>query len=406
MNGHGMINCKTLVNGEKIIISNVITGNYLKTSKKYYDTVLELINDKNCNQLNDYSEKIQSNLRALIGSLMKIGVLEEKSKEYRFVEKNQKIESVFIICTNRCNLNCTHCSKESDFGNQDGLNSEKLKFVFDEVVDLKPISITLSGGEPLYRKNFIDELKYLRSIYEGKIVLSTNALLINEENIKDIINNIDTISISLDGVDEETCSEIRGKNYYANVMSKIELIKKHGFSKIVLSMTITKTTEKYKGEFIGLCKRLECMPLLRRFTPMGRGEINQNRLMSRPSEQAIELEGNRLRAKECSPILKEICIDEMGRVFPCQLLMERKFCLGNLLDIGQSLKVMIKKNGRHVNKEIENVRPFNSNECRECNVNLFCWSCLGNYINIKNNKEVFEELCEFKRNILVSKVWN
>lgn len=34
MNGHGMINCKTLVNGEKIIISNVITGNYLKTSKK------------------------------------------------------------------------------------------------------------------------------------------------------------------------------------------------------------------------------------------------------------------------------------------------------------------------------------------------------------------------------------
>lgn len=406
MDEHGIINCKTLVNGEQIIISNVLTGNYIKTSKRYYDTVLELINDKHCNQINDYPEKIQNNLRTLISSLIKIGVLEQKSKGYRFVERNQKIESVFIICTNRCNLNCTHCSKESDFGNTDGLNSEDLKFVFDEVVDLKPLSITLSGGEPLYRKNFIAELNYLRYIYEGKIILATNALLINEKNIKDIINNIDTISISLDGVDEETCSEIRGENYYANVMSKIELIKRYGFNKIILSMTITKTTEKYKAEFIGLCKRLECMPLLRRFTPMGRGEINQNRLMSRASEQAIELEGDVLRSKECSPIFKEICIDDMGRVFPCQLLMEKKFCLGHLLDIGQSLKAIIGDNGISINKEIEKIRPFNSNECGKCNVNLFCWSCLGNYINIKNNTEVFEELCEFKRNILMSKVWN
>ncbi|MEG0295815.1 MAG: radical SAM protein [Clostridium sp.] len=399
------LNYKTIFNGDKVIISNISNGNYLKTSKKYYDEVLRILRDENNELINEYPDYIRNNINNLLNSLIKIGVVKKSNERYIFENIVQDLKSIFIICTNKCNLKCKHCSKESSFEKINDLESEKLKTIFDRAAKLNPLSITLSGGEPLCRVEFLKELKYLRSIYDGKIILSTNSLLINEENVKEIVGLIDTISISLDGVDEETCSDIRGKYYYANVMSKIDLIKKNEFANIFLSMTVTKTTEKHKTEFVELCKKLECKPVLRRFTPIGRGQESQEHLMSNVIEQAIELKGDIVRAKECSPIYKEICIDENGDVYPCQLLMDKQFCLGNLIK-NESLQNIINNKGFSINEEIEKIRPYNSDKCGGCKVNLFCWSCLGNYINIKNNEKMFNELCEHKKELLMTKVWN
>ena len=51
----------------------------------------------------------------------------------------------------------------------------------------------------MIRKDFMEIIQYLRSLYRGMIDLSTNAILINSENVKEIIRNVDRIDISIDG---------------------------------------------------------------------------------------------------------------------------------------------------------------------------------------------------------------
>ncbi|KAA5807351.1 radical SAM protein [Thermoanaerobacterium thermosaccharolyticum] len=67
-----------------------------------------------------------------------------------------------------------------------------------------PKSIMLSGDEPMVRTDFFELLLYLKSIYNGNIILSTNGLLISEENVDILTKCVTSMSISLDGADEES----------------------------------------------------------------------------------------------------------------------------------------------------------------------------------------------------------
>ena len=56
-------------------------------------------------------------------------------------------------------------------------------------------TIMLSGGEPLLRRDFIELATYLRKCYNGKIIISTNGILINCNNVKDLIQVADQMEI-------------------------------------------------------------------------------------------------------------------------------------------------------------------------------------------------------------------
>ena len=47
----------------------------------------------------------------------------------------------------------------------------------------------------------------------------TNGTLITPKNVKEIVSQIDSIDISLDGADEESCAVIRGKGVFEKVVS-------------------------------------------------------------------------------------------------------------------------------------------------------------------------------------------
>jgi len=56
----------------------------------------------------------------------------------------------------------------------------------------------------------------------------TNATLINADNVRIIVNSVDSIDISLDGVDERTASIVRGEGVFGKVISSIKLLKRMG----------------------------------------------------------------------------------------------------------------------------------------------------------------------------------
>lgn len=151
-----------------------------------------------------------------------------------------------IEITSRCNLSCIHCvwkvkNKYGDMGT-DMMNSSLKK-----VSVWKPKEIVILGGEPLLRKDILQILENLRKYYSGTIYLSTNAILINENNVGNLSILIDKFDISIDGYNEKTCSKIRGKGVFKKVIRGIELLKENGSNNIYLSFVIG---DKYNIEYL------------------------------------------------------------------------------------------------------------------------------------------------------------
>lgn len=112
-------------------------------------------------------------------------------------------------------MKCKHCCVDADFISEYKriLSFEELKKVIDKIEVYGIPKLVFSGGEPMVRSDFWEILDYTRKNYKGKIDIATNATLINEANVDRLIANVNRLDISIDGIDEDSCSEIRGKVY-------------------------------------------------------------------------------------------------------------------------------------------------------------------------------------------------
>lgn len=258
------------------MIVNRDTGMWMRISKECFDILDEAIL-KECKKeelLQSFQDtEDREYFEELLDNAEKLGVISECR------EAPKRIETVYLILTNRCNLKCKHCCVSAEaIGNEivnSELNTISFKKAIDKIVACNPDRIIVSGGEPMIRKDFMEIIQYLRSLYRGMIDLSTNAILINSENVKEIIRNVDRIDISIDGVDEETCSMVRGKGVFEKVISAIKLLKAEGFNEIFLSMVFGDYNEGLQEKFKKLNKELGTQSVIRAFVPIGRGKENK-----------------------------------------------------------------------------------------------------------------------------------
>lgn len=103
----------------------------------------------------------------------------------------------FFELTYRCNLNCPYCYV-GDSRNKDELSTEDW---FNVIKQIPWYSfVTLVGGEPLVRKDFVDILYKTAKKTYGKLNVVTNGILINDEIIDAFIKSkMLLLSVSLDG---------------------------------------------------------------------------------------------------------------------------------------------------------------------------------------------------------------
>lgn len=197
---------KTLTNDNKIILANVRNGNYIKTNLTYFNYIDESIKKNGYLNLEDVPSNLnRKNLVVLFNALQDIEFYLSKEEEAN------SLDIAFLAVTNKCNLECLHCSANSNPHGNEGLSRDNIFNIINQLETLKVPNLNITGGEPLIRKDIMKILDYTRKHYSGHITLSSNGLLFNEENAKKIIPLVDEISISVDGYDEETCSLVRGK---------------------------------------------------------------------------------------------------------------------------------------------------------------------------------------------------
>lgn len=137
------------------------------------------------------------------------------------LNKNSPI-SANIRITDKCNLNCYFCKIKN---NNNEINSKEIINVIKQLDKMKVAYLTVTGGEPLLRKDLEIILKNIKKS-NMFVSLNTNGTLINEKNAYIIANSFNQIRISIDG-NEKTHDNIRGeKGSYKKTISAIKLLNK------------------------------------------------------------------------------------------------------------------------------------------------------------------------------------
>ncbi len=354
----------------------------------------------------------------LLKNLYEINVLKNKDDE-----NSRKIESLYLILTDRCNLACTHCCANApDLTAEDELDTEAMYEIIDKMVQLNPSSITISGGEPLVRPDIWIIMEYLKSKFDGKIDIMTNGLLINEDNINNIKKYFNSVSISIDGVDEESCKIIRGNNVFKNVIKKVEFLKANNFNKISLSAVLP-NNENVRREFEKLNKNLGTKSAIRHFSHQGRAGENHKKiaehmnkyLRDRNMEEKniidwkayISTDKRDIRTGACGGCESTLSIGSDGEIYPCNLLMDSNYSIGNILEINDIVSYInnMKIDSNKGYKAFIDLKQCNNNKCIDCSVKSFCWSCPAECDDFLGKEDIFEDRCDQVKSKLMSVVW-
>lgn len=408
------INMRYIINENRVVLANRRTGKWMRISKECFDILNSAIDHGMTKEellgcLADDEDRLY--FKELLDKIKSMNIIAD-------VTPVHEIETVYLILTNRCNLKCKHCcvnaySMDGEIIKQE-MNTDTVKNVIDKLVACSPHKIIISGGEPMIREDFLTILTYLREKYSGEIGLATNALLIHENNVQEIVRCVNQMDISIDGIDEATCSLVRGKGVFDKVVRAIQLLRKAGLNKIYLSMVFGDFNRNLEYKFEKMNEELGTYPLKRDFVPVGRGEENASLFLDdKINKQDItDLDEIIRQTKKhefcinCAAGITNYVINYDGNVYPCANLMQNKFKLININEIDDFK--------RYINAELKNtvgyeelrkLQPENYEKCISCKVNLFCWKCLQDIELLKDKPDKFNIRCDIRKKILYSAIW-
>lgn len=179
----------------------------------------------------------------MLKEIYKLGEL-ALMKSYKEQEMiNHRLVDLFWECTLTCNAKCKHCGSSAEKRNYDGeLTTEEIKKAFKQIandMDASKILINVTGGEPLVREDLCEVMEYATNELGFHWGMTTNGILLTEKNIEKLKKaNMETISISIDGL-EETHNKFRGvPNSYQTIMNNIKNLKRAGFVKHIQVTTV------------------------------------------------------------------------------------------------------------------------------------------------------------------------
>lgn len=411
-------NAKFLFNRNQVVAVNRYNGGWMRISKECYEYLLKGMDAELSKQ--DFLEAFMDEddkayIKKMIEKLESLGVVVDVAKNE--VEGLPQLESVQISLTNRCNLKCKHCaSSATALDGEDPLNTVDLKRVIDKLISCRVKKLILSGGEPLVREDLIEILRYIREKDKNiEVSIMTNALLFNEKNVKEIIENVNSVDISLDGFDEESCSKIRGKNVFSRVLKNIALLQRDGMDKIAVSMVSLGVDFDADRKFNELCKKLNVTPMIRRLSYTGRAKENEEYLRKlekrNQSDEVIKIQVEKARkatkACSCKAGIRMININESGDIYPCNTFDGCMHSIGNIMKIDSLYDFLKDRMNSNSNDDMDffKFNPYYEQICSNCNVRYFCWTCPYGTMDYLNEKKDISDYCESKKAFLNPIIW-
>lgn len=408
-----------------VIINNRDLGTWLKLTKECFEIIERAVEqewsvEKLLNEC--YDREDREYIKLLLDKLKSLQlVYETNDKE---VEKEREINSVTFALTKKCNLKCTHCCVDATMENEENASLDDIKKAIDQILELFPKRLILTGGEPMIRKDFFEIVKYIREKSDVPMELMTNGTLISRENVSVIAKNFQSVAISIDGHNEETCAPVRGKGVFNKVIEAVRLLKNAEVKQISLSCVETRHNVEHYDAFKALCKSLEVECISRRFSPSGRGEDNYEELTGKTIEQVrkdvmgtnqiIKTENNckessittGLNSTVCSVFESSFYVGSDLHVYPCGALYLDEFKGENILAISNIKEYFSKKLYMQTDayKLYDSILFNNIEPCKNCSINFICNNCPA-YVYAYKKLGILSTYCNYRKCEMEQEIW-
>lgn len=275
--------------------------------------------------------------------------------ELRFPTLSAPLDLYWEI-TRRCNESCAHCYNNSSPRGFDP-PYEKISGIIDELSDFKFRNLTLSGGEPMMRRDFWSIVERLRPITR-ELTLGTNATLISESNIDRVERYVDVLNVSLDDPDEASFDAFRGyKGAFSRTVEALRLLAKTR-SRVYVQTVLTRSSASRLRELGSLVASLKPSRWVVRFAfESGRARDNESAFLSAREifdlsdfleevreefhwdipnidiganypwsyREPYPYKKNPKKIQTCAAATTNAALDAFGRLAPCSIFTETDF---------------------------------------------------------------------------------
>lgn len=154
--------------------------------------------------------------------------LELYNKNYRLLKSSQlQCKQLTWFVSNKCNLSCIHCGISANERKFKEITLEQFQNIIPKLKEIGVEYITLTGGEPLLRKDIIEIIMLLKA-NNFKVGMVTNGTYIEKLKNLNKENMIDAISISIDGLEQNHSLIRKSKNNFNETINAIKIAKKLG----------------------------------------------------------------------------------------------------------------------------------------------------------------------------------
>ncbi len=365
----------------KVILFNSYSVQWTTLSYQDYELY------KRC--MYDNSFGLNDKAKELFIKLSVKGILNSNPKTEMQDYKNLQIPmTVYFEPTSYCNLQCVYCYAEASTARGIHYSTENTKKLLESIMNYPSVkTIVFTGGEPLLRNDCLELAEYINQRGIHPCIL-TNGLLINKYNVKRF-KVFEKVTISLDGHTKETHEKTRGENTFYKVVEAIKLLREQDIN-VCVTTVISKVNQEYIVEIMdfvkdkldvkshnmsihisfgkGIDSGIECSEEEVKkyrdtyFNYLCETECGNIETFLRPSIKKGEYRTG------CGAGCSEIFVKDSGDVFPCRLLNDSKYYLGNLTNL--TLSEIVKS------KELETIKDsFNTTQiksCSECSYKNIC----------------------------------
>ncbi|WP_418893126.1 radical SAM protein [Limibacterium fermenti] len=296
--------------------------------------------------------------------------VDDTYKEYIQIDLSQKVSTLTLNVTRKCNLKCSYCFEDSEYRKLEDMSFDIAKKAIDTFFTDNSTDwvIIFTGGEPLLNFKLLKQVAAYINSKELKVEyrIKTNATLINNEKTDFLIRNNFKIQISLDGNKEAHDTHRKftnGKGSFAIVDKVIKNFIANGYGSLVsLSGTLTNQTIQYVdncynhlNSYVGIYNYSlkPVMPNshegyafdLKDYRKSYIANLKHNRYLKEVQSKVFEKITKKEIYNVCGIGIWNITIDVDGKIYPCyRMCGNEEYVIGSLdsltlpLNLPQDLK--------------------------------------------------------------------